>query len=129
MRLKADMIRLIVHICTCLSCSMEIAFVLDKPEFLKLTSVSVTLCLLYHGMLGCSLRPRELIFNQFSIGCCQNAFASGAPPRTPLGGLQRPPQTPSCTRLGTSHLHPPPFSHSWIRHCIVWKVEQTLYKR
>ena len=50
-------------------------------------------------------RPRDLIFNQFSIDCCQNAFASGAPPRTPLGGLQRPPN-PQLQKVG-SHLRPP----------------------
>ena len=49
-------------------------------------------------------RPRDLIFNQFSIDCCQNAFASGAPPRTPLGGLQRPPN-PQLENVG-SHLRP-----------------------
>ena len=38
---------------------------------------------------GCRRRPRYLIFSQFSICCCQNAFASGALPRTPPGGLQR----------------------------------------
>ena len=48
-------------------------------------------------------RSRDLIFNQFSIDCCQNAFASGAPPRTPLGGLQ----PPSWRRLG--HTCAPPF--------------------
>ena len=32
------------------------------------------------------LLARDLILNQFSIDCCQNAFTSGALPRTPLGG-------------------------------------------
>ena len=32
---------------------------------------------------------------RFSVDCCQYAFASGAPPRTPLGGLQRPPRPPA----------------------------------
>ena len=36
------------------------------------------------------LLARDLILSQFSIDCCQNAFASGALPRTPLGGLKRP---------------------------------------
>ena len=65
-------------------------------------------------------RPRDLIFNQFSIDCCQNAFASGTPPRTPLGGLQRPP-TPSWRRLG--HTCALPFSHSWIRHCKLYSTD------
>ena len=34
-------------------------------------------------------RPRDLIFSLFSKDCCQNPLASGALPRTPLGGLQR----------------------------------------
>ena len=40
------------------------------------------------------LVARDLILRQFSIDCCQNSFAPGALPRTPLGGLQRP-QTPT----------------------------------
>ena len=40
---------------------------------------------------GCRRRPIYLIFSQFSIYCCQNAFASEALPRTPPGGFQRPP--------------------------------------
>ena len=44
--------------------------------------------------MGCRRRHRDLIFSQFSFDCCQNSFASGALPRTPLGGLQRP-QTPA----------------------------------
>ena len=38
---------------------------------------------------GCRRRPRYLIFSQFSICCCKNAFASGALPQTPPGGFQR----------------------------------------
>ena len=34
---------------------------------------------------------RDLILSQFSVDCCQYAFASGALHRTPLGGFQRPP--------------------------------------
>ena len=34
---------------------------------------------------------RDLILSQFSVDCCQHAFASGALPPTPLGGFQRPP--------------------------------------
>ena len=30
--------------------------------------------------LGCRRRPRDLIFSQFSIDCCQNLFASGTLP-------------------------------------------------
>ena len=39
---------------------------------------------------GCGRRPRYLIFSQFSICCCQNAFASGALPRTPPGASSAP---------------------------------------
>ena len=51
--------------------------------------------MIFHGRLsdrnyGCRGRPRYLIFSQFSIYCCQNAFASGALPRTPPGGFQLP---------------------------------------
>ena len=35
---------------------------------------------------------------KFSVDCCQYAFASGAPPRTPLGAYSAP-QTPSWERL------------------------------
>ena len=35
------------------------------------------------------LLTRNLILRQFSIDCCQNAFASGALPQTPLRGFQR----------------------------------------
>ena len=48
------------------------------------------------------LLARDLILSQFSIDCCQNAFASGALPRTRLGGLQRPPN-PQLENLGRRH--------------------------
>ena len=68
--------------------------------------------------MGCRRRPRELILSQFSIDCWQNAFASGALPRTPLGGLQRP-QTPSWKMLGHTPIrHPiPPPIRTNLRAC------------
>ena len=42
---------------------------------------------------------------EFAKDFCQNAFASGALPRTPLGDLQRP-QTPSWKRLGYTPIRP-----------------------
>ena len=46
------------------------------------------------------LLARDLILSQFSIDCCQNAFASVALPRTPLEGLQRPPPDPQLENWG-----------------------------
>ena len=64
--------------------------------------------------LGCRWRPRDLIFSQFSIDCCQNLFASGTLPGPRWGGgLQRPPNPQ--LNLAGSHtdtpLHPP-FNHN-----------------
>ena len=52
---------------------------------------------------GCRRRPRYMIFSQFSIYCCQNAFASGALSRTPPGGFQR----PQLTNVGSYHCRGP----------------------
>ena len=41
----------------------------------------------------------DIIIRQFSVDCCQYAFASGAPPRTPLGAYSAPPPTRSWERL------------------------------
>ena len=45
---------------------------------------------------------------QFQDFVCQNAFASGTPPRTPLGGLQRPPD-PQLDTFASGQNEPPPF--------------------
>ena len=63
---------------------------------------------IFHGRLSdrnywCRRRPRYLIFSQFSIYCCQNAFASGALPRTPPGGFQ----LPQLTNVGSHHCRGP----------------------
>ena len=49
----------------------------------------------------------DMNLSQFQDFVCQNAFASGAPPRTPLGGLQRPP--PQTESFGSGKNEPPPF--------------------
>ena len=63
---------------------------------------------IFHGRLSdrnywCRRRPRYLIFSQFSIYCCQNAFASGALPRTPPGGFQ----LPQLANVGSHHCRGP----------------------
>ena len=72
---------------------------------------------------GCRRRPRYLIFSQFSICCCQNAFAYGALPRTPPGASSAPagkrwshhcrgppqncgPQGPETPRSATAYTRP-----------------------
>ena len=64
--------------------------------------------MIFHGRLPdrnywCRRRPRYLIFSQFSIYCCQNAFASGALPRTPPGGFQ----LPQLANVGSHHCRGP----------------------
>ena len=53
-------------------------------------------------------RPRDLIFSQFSIDCCQNAFASRALPPPSRWGLTAypPPPHPQLEKVG-SHTDPP----------------------
>ena len=48
----------------------------------------------------------------------------GLCPVTPFGGVKQPPN-PSWRRLGHTCATPPPFSHSWIRHCNVQLPEHT----
>ena len=47
---------------------------------------------------GCRQRPRYLIFSQFSICCCQNAFASGALLRISPGVSSQHPQLANVAR-------------------------------
>ena len=63
---------------------------------------------IFHGRLSdrnywCRRRRRYLIFSQFSIYCYQNAFASGALPRTPPGGVQ----LPHLANVGSHHCRGP----------------------
>ena len=58
------------------------------------------------------LLARDLILRQFSIDCCQNAFASGALPRTPLGAYSAPPKKSGSHTLilrsaDTAKMNPP----------------------
>ena len=50
----------------------------------------------------------DMNLSQFQDFVCQNACASGVPPRTPLGGLQRPPD-PQLQSFGSRKNDPPPF--------------------
>ena len=50
----------------------------------------------------------DMNLSQFQDCVCQNAFAYGAPPRTPLGGLHRPPD-PQLQSFGSRQNEPPPF--------------------
>ena len=64
--------------------------------------------MIFHGRLSdrnhwCRRRRRYLIFSQFSIYCYQNAFASGALPRTPPGGVQ----LPHLANVGSHHCRGP----------------------
>ena len=59
-------------------------------------------------------RVTETFLSQFQHFVCQNAFASGALPRTPLGGLQRP-TDPQLESFGSRQMNP--LSKSWLRAC------------
>ena len=62
------------------------------------------------------LQSLQADLSQFQDFVCPNAFASGAPPWTPLGGLQR---RPPAGKLWVRPKMNPPLSKSWLLACHV----------
>ena len=112
--------KMLIYIIVCIYIGVSVQLLMHHL-FRKMKQITVKMITLKWGChRKCPpptfLLARDLLLRQFAIDCCQNAFASWALPRTPLGGLQRP-QTPArkcgshtlILRSADTENEPPPF--------------------